>query len=117
MNPSLYILFVATMPWKTAATMGLFRVHVVYRRRAQRKLQEQRTLAFVETILFSLIKQVRFGTPQVDNFRAAISILFQNSTLSTVISIGDTDTTANHTTSLSQLLGERKAIARKNYLT
>lgn len=54
-------------------------------------------LSFLESILFSFIKQIRLGGSQIDNFGTSITILFLLDTFSTIIRIRNTHSTTNTT--------------------
>ena len=54
-------------------------------------------LSFLEPILFSFVKQIRFGGPQIHNFWTSVPILFLLDAFATVIGIGDSWITANDT--------------------
>ena len=50
-----------------------------------------------ETILFALVKEIRFGRSQVDYFTTAFSILSQLDAFTTVVRVSDPGIAAYHT--------------------
>ena len=54
-------------------------------------------LSVFEAVFFPLIVQICFGTPQVDDLRAAFSVFFHQGTTFTVVRIRNTLSSANNT--------------------
>lgn len=54
----------------------------------------------LEAVLFALIEQVCLRAPQIDNLWATVSILLLNGALFTIIGIGDSGTSTDHTSAL-----------------
>lgn len=54
----------------------------------------------LEAVFFSFIEQVCFRAPQIDNLWATVSILLLNGALFTIVGIGDSGTSTDHTPAL-----------------
>jgi hypothetical protein len=61
---------------------------------------KKRKSSFFKAVFFALVKEVRFGGTEIDNFGTAFAALFQLTAFTTVVRVRDTGVAANHTPSL-----------------
>ena len=57
-------------------------------------------LSFLEAIFFSFIEQIRLATAEIDDLRAAVSILLQQGALLAVVRVRNAGASADHASSL-----------------
>ena len=64
----------------------------------------QEVSSFFKTIFFHFIKQICLGAAQIDDLGTSVSVLLLYRALFTVVSVGDSRTSTDDTTSLEQRL-------------
>lgn len=61
---------------------------------------EQYPSSFLETILLTLIEEISFCTPQVDDFGATVPVFFLLCALFTIVSVGNTHASTDNAATL-----------------